>query len=309
MAKDVIYGRVGSKGQLHKQHHPSCFGCLSSLYHQALVGPRESYDRRILITTNFDSVTAHRYAEAFRKTMAGKIVFKRDFKEFQGLITFVPELPKIKYYGVDHKSVGINAEMVSACRANGSPGYWQITIPDTVTEYEAYVYVKLFAKIGSMPQVGTEDLAHAFNFFNEKYKGNWRLIITAMGLFGVTSGYNFPFSQNGNYCSTMLRDWLTTGMHRVTGSRFHAPFDGRAIPMHDVAFFGHPIPNGASRRNISTAINVMPQIAVPSNTGGFQFALGAENFKSYPFKGVTNDPQLTVTRYLSIVAAIKRLLE
>lgn len=308
MAKDVIYGRVGSKGQLHKQHHPSCFGCLSSLYHQALLGPRESYDRRILITTNFDSVTAHRYAKAFRKTMAGKIVFKREIKDQQLAQEFVPELPKIKYYGVDHKSVGINAEMVSVCRQNQSPGYWQLTIPDTVTEYEAYLYVKLFAKIGSMPQVGTEDLAHAFEFFHKQYKGNWRLIITAMGLFGVTSGYNFPFSQNGHYASTLLRDWLTTGIHRVNGSNLHTR-KGSVEPMHDVAFFGHPIPNGASRRHISTAINVMPQIAVPSNNGGFQFALGAENFKSYPFEGVTNDPQLTYQRYTSIVAAIKRLLE
>ncbi|ARB31543.1 hypothetical protein B5P22_31040 [Pseudomonas tolaasii] len=246
MALKVIYARIKEDGTLRSENHGSCFGYISTLYHD--IPKASSYDRRILVSTNFNGKCARLWADGFRKSYAKGMTFKRD----QDLVT--TELPKIKYYGLDHKSVGINKDMNELMRKNGSAGYWQLTIPATVTEYEMYVFVKLFCKIGSMPSVSTQALEGALLPLVAN-TDDWRKVLLGMGQMGMSGGYNFPVGPGGNYLKAALKGWLC-GEHIILSQGAA----GRQT------FFGSPCTS--THRNIGTGVQVMPSLYSYTDNAG-----------------------------------------
>lgn len=235
---DIIYGRFLKDGSLHTERHPCCFGLYPYMYRAEKLKVDETYDRRVLVSTHFDGKSAAAYAKAFRATYANGFQFKR------GQEVFKVEAPKIKYYGLNDKSVGINANMLQRVRAVGSKGYWQITMPATVTEWESYLFLKLFAKTGSMNN-NVAILNDACVRFAAIYPKNFNALIAALGLLGVTGGYNFPITSPRTYHKPDLKRWI------------------KGEPMVNVGaagvFFGQAAVPGKSRKH-SVGINVLPDL-------------------------------------------------
>ncbi|AUX83643.1 hypothetical protein FDJ32_gp14 [Pseudomonas phage NV1] len=255
MATHVLYGRINDEGGLVVASHGSCFGSISSLYRG--IHRDKSYDRRVLVSTNFNGKCARIWAETFKKAYPNGLTVTH-----KGVVQQIP-LPRIKYYGVDHKSLGINAEMNTKCKTNGSSGYWQLTMPATVTEYAAYVFIKLFCKTGSMPNFLTQHLEAALLFFQKELGDDWRQLLVAMGAHGATQSYSFPIGRGTSAIKDSLVKYLK-GTHEVsdqgTGS-----------------LFGQPLPKGTQYREVGTMVQVMPNLWSYNNTG--------ENTISFPSSG------------------------
>ncbi|UMO76482.1 hypothetical protein DNAM_570 [Pseudomonas phage BroderSalsa] len=237
--------------------HPCCFGGLSYLF-QA-IRPAKNYDARIYVTTRWQKDAAQEYMKGFRKHMK-QFIFKRGDQKV------VFKAPKVRYFRPGQIGGFQALDKLLGARRTINEGYFEITIPQGVLEYEAYAMIKLFAKTPSYPFGSTgSGWANGGQMFLEimEQAQDWNIARTVYGLMGGTGAYWYPvqrqsWTDNG-YMRDVLKNYLFSGIHE---------FD---VPHQMTNVFGSGATNPNERNQVGISIQCQPLLA-SKVAGGFLFS-------------------------------------